>query len=158
MPEGDGTVKEVKFRGMTVNSGWVYGNLAILREKYGSVTPGHYISNKSGAPFAYQVRPETVGQFTTMLVRSDKELYQGDIIYYTPEENLRNPRDGTGTYVVVWDKTRLAWWLKNALADSHENERWDDFKQLLNNCFENRRIEIIGNVHENPELVKGLVQ
>jgi hypothetical protein len=141
---------DIKFRARHagVPRCWVYGYFVVEKGCY-------YIVNDEGK---FPVIAGTEGQFTTMLVRGDKELYQGDIIYYTPEENLQNPRDGTGTYLVVWDKTRLAWWLKNVLAGGHENERWDDFKQLLNNCFENRRIEIIGNMSENPELARGLVQ
>lgn len=56
--------REIKFRGKTIIGEWVTGCYTHLKKDFGTVRQGHYISNKAGAPFAFMVRPETVGQFT----------------------------------------------------------------------------------------------
>ena len=73
-------MREIKFRGLSVNGDWYYGNLSRLNKKLGICEKGSYISNSAGSPFAYQVRPETVGQFIGIINSNGVELYEGDKI------------------------------------------------------------------------------
>ena len=49
------------FRGKTISGNWVHGLLANKDDKW-------YISNKAGAPFAYEIRPESICQCTGLRV------------------------------------------------------------------------------------------
>jgi uncharacterized phage protein (TIGR01671 family) len=127
-------MRTIKFRGMDVNGDWYYGNLAIIPEHIRGfhVEVGSYISNSSGMPFAYQVRPETVGQYTGLNDKNGKEIYEGDI--------FKNSLDWVA--VVEWEKEG------RFLGSTIENE--------LKIVYINRepRVEVIGNIHVNPELLE----
>lgn len=68
----------IKFRGQTIGGEWVTGNLSILKKDFSAVRKGHYISNSTGSPFAFMIRPETVGEFTGFKDINGKELFEGD--------------------------------------------------------------------------------
>ena len=65
--------REIKFRGLTINGDWVSGLLAKKGDEW-------YISNSAGSPFAFQVRPETIGQFIGLYDRNMIEIYEGDVV------------------------------------------------------------------------------
>lgn len=66
-------MREIKFRGLSINGEWAYGLLAKEKNNW-------FISNKVGKPFAYQIRPETIGEYTNFKSKSGQEIYEGDII------------------------------------------------------------------------------
>ncbi len=84
-------------------------------------------------------------QFTTTHGCSHREIYEGDIV-------RRTSKDKPGTYVVIWDEYRVAWWLKN--VKQRDLEYADDYCQLLNNGWEQDHNEVIGNKFDNPELLE----
>lgn len=81
----------------------------------------------------YEVFTESVGQYTGLKDKNRVEIYEGDI-YHIGDKNIR--------YVVVWNDTRLIG--KQLGSNSYAGlSYWQD------------KIEIIGNIYENPELLEG---
>lgn len=68
-------MREILFKAKTINGNWVNGLLANKDGKW-------YISNKAGMPFAYDVRPETICQFTGLCDSYGNKIWENDIIKY----------------------------------------------------------------------------
>jgi len=125
--------REIKFRGMTIKGEWVYGLLAQIPQEYHtqSIPAGVYISNKAGRPFAYQVRPETVGQYTGLVDKQGVKIFEGDIVKIYLGLNIWQTKE------VYFDNDLCEFGFK----ETHEN---------LYSMY-SKHYEVIGNIHEEPK-------
>lgn len=122
--------KQIKFRGKDNGNGeWVYGDL---------ITGKYPVFPKLSIPLildefgAWEVTPETVGQFTGLTDRNGREIYEGDIVRWIDSD--RNKRIDT----VGWKNGGMI------LC----NEQYTVGVYLFND------LEITGNIHDTPELLK----
>jgi hypothetical protein len=81
--------------------------------------------------------PETVGQYTSMTDKNGTKIFEGDILSAHLDDGY--PENET-MLKVVWHNN--GWYGKNG-------KFFDDF----DNGFE-KYFEVIGNIHDNPELLK----
>lgn len=130
-------MREIKFRGMDVNGNWHFGLLSESKlGKSHQPEKGFYISNSVGMPWAYNVRPETVGQYTALKDKNGVEIFDGDIVEFNifPNGNVEKIKD----YVYF---SSGCFGLKLST------------KLLVSNIATHSEIEVIGNIYENPELI-----
>lgn len=78
-------------------------------------------------------------QFTGLYDKNGVEIYEGDIVIPQTFTNAK--------YRVYWSQERLQWSIINTSNVSKESGR-----ALINNST---LYEVIGNIYENPELLKG---
>lgn len=145
-------MREIKFRGKNLNTKeWVYGDL--LQWNDGETAIGvhgqfiddgyHFNEDYDKTPY---VDETTVGQFTGLKDKSRKEIYEGDII----SVNGKYPKliryiDEWASYCLA-NLTDLDCDLKTSYWQQVSPCWWTDYK---------REIKVIGNVYDNPELLKG---
>ena len=124
--------REILFRGKrTNNREWIVGSFF----DYCGIPN---ILSK-GSCTVHHVIPETVGQFTGKTHKSGVKIFEGDIVEYTN-------KDGTkARYVIEWNEVLSAWVAKWTDGEGHMN-----LTALV--C---EYMEIIGNIHDNPELLNG---
>lgn len=156
---------KVKWNGNHFFAGdWVEGVYA-----YKELTDEHVIlveranMNKPGSYFTeVEVIPETVGQYTGLKDRNGKEIYEGDIIAFAESldhemylESLDSPNE---QYDELHDEQRCVTKIIYGIADDYPAFDLDehDFEinglsALVNYSY---WYEIIGNIHENPELLE----
>lgn len=77
-------------------------------------------------------------QYTGLTDKDGKEIYEGDIVldYY----------DGDDAFIVEWDKDTASFILTG--TDNIASVSFDNF-------YSDKDLEVIGNIHENPELLEG---
>lgn len=137
-------MKTYRFRGKRVdNRKFTYGDLIQLNDgrkyivdnRFGACidNKGNFINTES--PFVNQVITETVGQFTGAPDKYGTEIYEGNIVRIHDDDN-----DEVG--VVVWDDSEHRWNI----------EQGNIVFEL--GSFYPRELEVIGNIHDNTELLK----
>ncbi|MEA0564564.1 YopX family protein [Lysinibacillus irui] len=137
-------MREIKFRGKCLRTNdWVYGLLIIKRNEYYI----GYISNISGIWSVIQVEPKTVGQYTGLKDKEDKEIYEGDLVL------LKNEfASWKGT--VVFDEGAFKLSIKHSWGTSVEHfNKTNVFNDMGARIQLNNIYLVVGNIYENPELL-----
>lgn len=125
-------MREILFKAKTINGNWVNGLLANKNDKW-------YISNKAGSPFAYDVRPETLCQFTGLCDKNGKKIWENDILMAHLDESC--PEDVTYE-TIEWG---VAGWV------GHETGSTD--REYIDK-FDLEHFEVVGNIFDNKELLQ----
>lgn len=133
--------REIKFRGKRTDNGeWVYGDLLHVKDKT-HILFSDKESRAKGCLKNYLVISDTVGQYTGLKDKNGKEICEGDIV--AENGNIIGSIVFSSRYGVSIRKNSTKWSLLNFCLDS-------DF-----DCGTLSNIEVIGNIHNNPELMKG---
>ena len=124
-------MREILFRGKRIDNGeWVEGGYR--HEKIGEYYTSVFIVKHltSGVWENHRVVPATVGQYTGLTDKNGKKIFEGDIVNFS--DNLY--------YIIFVDGCfRIC-----------RNRQYSYTLHNLHSAF-----EIIGNIHDNPGLLKG---
>ena len=124
-------MREIKFRAKEIGfeGKWRVGDLHITATK----PHIHSLSNK------YLIKIETIGQFTGLCDINSKEIYEGDII-----------KSSHGTiHYIVYDNNLACF--KAVVARYNP---LGEYSTLSKGWVVQFNKEVIGNIHDNPELLK----
>ena len=125
-------MRTIKFRGKDIETGeWVYGHFFQRLGHYPAIVEPRPHNTKV-MYFEVAVRAETVGQFSGLYDKNGEEIYEGDIYRYDNPDSINEVSYCIGGGFVGFDLTP---------AIHSENRLLD--------------VEVIGNIYDNPELLKG---
>lgn len=135
-------MREILFRGKTILGKWIEGDLL----QYLGCGKVHIVQHYRGAG-GQDVIPETVGQYTGLTDKNGTKIFEGDIVTY---------EDAIADYEGYHDNVFLN-------CGEVELSAWDGI------CFTNRQTvdmddlygsetmlacEVIGNIYDNPDLLR----
>lgn len=137
-------MRTIKFRGFNAkNNQWLYGSHIINRGK-NFVAPDEFADDKTWED--YEVEPETIGEFTGLHDKNGKEIYEGDIVSHPWKDPIFGDLVETGEFVHSTICFNNGAFVVNYRLDG-EYIYLQDFVRL-------KCLEVIGNIHDNPELLK----
>ena len=140
-------MREILFRGKRIDNGeWVYGHIytqvdlpdTIEEEWYWYIKP---IGSESWV--SYRVDPYTVGQYTGLKDKNGERIFEGDVCRFRE-----------------WSKGEMCWVGKvhwehqQFMISGGPNKECETMFELCMSRFIPENIEVIGNIQDNPELLK----
>lgn len=157
--------REIKLRGKRISNGkWLYGDLT--HDNVG----GCYVFPIDCAALYKEnaILPETIGQYTGLKDKNGKEIYEGDILRVEEFKNESDSIEKSEEFYEVFDLedmkgekireyiTPVCWEYGTfAISVSQENDTYlDVLFGDMRRSFPIFIFEIIGNIHDNPELLK----
>ena len=128
-------MREILFRGKRIDNGeWVYGNLVRgCDEKYAYIVE---FGNKELCRNYINVKPDTVGQYTGMDDKCGNKIFEGDIL------------NTTNSNCAIW----YVDYKNTAFCCNQGNV---NYSCVLDEFVQFSVVEVIGNIHDNPEILKG---
>ena len=132
-------MREIKFRGKRLDNGeWIKGNSIVREGDALFICPltGVAIIKSEFYNLFTEVAPATVGQYTGLIDKNGREIYEGDII------------GGSNGSINGWE-----WPFKSEI-------KWNDEECGFNTpnwgyMDSTHYYNVLGNIHDNPELLKG---
>ena len=130
-------MREIIFRGKRTDNGeWVYGNLFIPDKKD---TSTQICIGTNVIRITYDIDLSTIGQYTGLIDKNGTKIFEEDIVHFD-YMGVNKGVNGTATVIFQNGQFGVLWgWHK-------------DFVPLIGFC--NTTIEVIGNMHDNPELLR----
>lgn len=126
-------MRKILFRGKNIYTGeWVYG-MPCATEKSGI----YAVQTLKGGIF--DVIPETVGQYIGLSDKNGKQIFEGDVLQYTSQSTGDTSIEGVAV-AEQWNCS-CCYGVFGFAIDGGD----------LRDC---NRLEITGNIHDNPKLVE----
>jgi uncharacterized phage protein (TIGR01671 family) len=129
-------MREILFRGKRIDNGeWLCGNLTVWDDGEASID-----QEPTEGSLLYAVVPQTVGQYTGLTDKNGKKMFEGDVVAGAVHwlEMMKN-----GVITFRYGSFGLVWYRGCV-------EQFNPFTSMCNVEY-----EVVGNIHDNPELLEG---
>lgn len=142
-------MRKIQFRGKSRNNDkWAYGDLFHIDGK-AAICPTDDINWMDGSELESSkwcwVDPETVGQFTGLCDKNETPIYEGDIVRY--QDTMGYSFIG----LIGFNEGRFGFVNKRGIGTLDKDGVYSDGYCTVPYTID---YEVIGNIHDNPELLK----
>jgi uncharacterized phage protein (TIGR01671 family) len=136
---GENTMREIEFRGKRIDNGeWCFGDLIqTKRDGKAGILPFEAWTGE-------EIIPETVGQYIGLKDENGVKVFEGDIVRITIHV-CGNSADR------VYIRKRVCWFRNEFVFQALDK---DVTHPNLIHLSDQETMEVIGNTHENPELLR----
>lgn len=142
-------MREILFRGKRVDTGeWVDGNLFMPDAVTHRKAPTEILVGTNVVRISYEVIPETVGQYTGLTDKNGTKIFEGDIVHYVyePGKGYWNANQNS---VIEWRNTGF---YLNGIMGTNKYALMTGWLVSIP-IGDGKTFEVIGNIHDNPELL-----
>lgn len=137
-------MREILFRGQDVDrKEWVYGGYSLYPHTRFPCTPTIYEVD-SGCWHPVEVIPDTVGQYTGREDKNGQKIFEGDIIAAVLPDSKYQRR-------FEWPLMHVEFWKGSFFLAAEHGSMFS----ALSGFSPYVTFEVVGNIHDNPELLKG---
>lgn len=135
-------MREIEFRGKRKdNDEWVYGSLVIDEDKYYIFQEiNENIKRDDYEVYMLEVKPETICQYTGLKDKNGNKIFEGDIIKFQTDDD----------YEVYEKICKIVFEKAEFLVKDSKTKFGPKFIHIR--LIE--ELEVIGNIHDNPELLE----
>jgi uncharacterized phage protein (TIGR01671 family) len=138
-------MREIEFRGKRTDIGhkWCYGNLQERNGHFSIYEKTHFSDVPKGYYVGHNVIPETVGQWIGLTDKNGAKIFEGDIL-------LRNDGFSKQTAWIGWNEETggFSYYFRCKKYAPHTGIMSHTMYGMLPEEY-----EIIGNIHDAPELL-----
>ena len=136
-------MREILFRGkLRDQDEWVIGDLLLSGEDCRIFA----VRDWSQGTGMFHVAPQSVGQFTGLTDKNDKKIFEGDIVHILGNQQVEDWKNVSYNALIAFLDGGFC--AIDGTIEEHGFRRY----ALARMDFE---IEVIGNIHDNPELLEG---
>ena len=144
-------MREILFRAKRIDNGeWATGSYHHQTDYYGDPCDKHYIidgteTDMEGYGEHYEIDPKTLCQYTELKDNNGKRIWENDIV------KCNKRKDGFEFYKVLWRKYYADFGVEPLEFGIQYPIGLGENEQDIKGC----NYEVIGNVFDNSELLKG---
>lgn len=144
-------IRSIEFRGKTDNGEWVYGGICDYNSGVSIFVVHHYDSGlyepASTDLDEIEVISKTVGQYTGLKDKNGTKIFEGDIVESRASENKED-----------WKYWQVIFYDGSYCFEREVKKRKYKYEQnlLCEDEVSLYGLVVVGNIHDNPELLEGV--